>query len=211
MSQLSDLFNYIDDWFRDLHEHQPVDQFSLNDIDKLQDEEMQLDSLAKDLELLLEDGPMICQQEPESEFYHFQIYPSDELALHDPSIVHCCTIEEAPYERERASRNMPIASPNEYSVVMTSQFGSFSDTQNEVEMGQKCDKNNTIRTPMPRDHDYLAPIKQSTKDYSRIPLRRSVDTLAYGINREVPSVLNTAILKRFARYSERIRVLSGQI
>lgn len=187
MSQLISLFGHIDDWFRDL---QPIDQFNLKDIDNIQDEESQLDALAKDLELLLEQDEII-----EPEIYFFEQYPTDELALVDSSIGHCYTIEDT-------HKKCKSASPNDYSIVKISQLESCIDNRE-----QKSDLKKTTITPMPRDHDYLARVKQSNRHCSRSHLKRSI---ASDMSHEVSTVLNTNIMKRFARYSEKLRVLSGQ-
>lgn len=204
MSQLNAVFSHIDDWFKVLHDNQPVTQFNLNGNDaKIRDEETELDALAKDLELLLEDEipPVKCKPEEEPELYFFSNHPTEELALADPSTGWCCTIECEPTR----NINQVGTSYNQYSVVVASHFGGEKVDANQIQYDLK----RKIRTPIPRDHEYLARSDPEPKKYARAPMKRFKGIrFASDIRNEVPSVLNTVIMERFARYSERLKVLS---
>lgn len=227
MTDLPTLFGLIDDWFKDLKVNHPITQFNLNDdlgssstavTTKLDDEETHLDSLAKDLEFLLEgehiegdDLSEVKSQEQET----CTFYPTDELALQlDPSLGQCLTIENGDLKnRSRNTTHQSSDSSNEYSKVMASYLSARFEQEEQIQQRKQCDlknSNSTIQTPMPRDHDYLEQIKpNASKTNTRQPQRRSKYTTATGIKNEVSTVLNTGVIKRFARYSERLRLLSG--
>jgi hypothetical protein len=194
MLQLNSVFGYIDDWFRDLHEKQPIDQFNLKDIDPVQDEETRLDLLAKDLELLLDDdsgetttAKIEHKQETEPEFYNFSHHLTDELALSDPTIGHFCTIETSSTEKEKPARN----------IINKTVFMESSNDDVNSSQTHWMDTSKNVHTPMPRDHDYLA--RTITKESSGLHLRQPKNIK---VVHEVPSVLNFVVMKRFAKFSK---------
>lgn len=154
--KLNYLFNQIDDWFKNINE--PISQFSLDDdreklsqiltttgewfeilakppLTRITVENDHLDSLAKDLERLLEDVPN------ESEYFHFYYNPDESIALLDDSIGRCCEIPLKTIEERSASKkesyHIKVVQNSEYEVPAPRQTSSLS-------------------TPVPQDHDYLA-------------------------------------------------------
>lgn len=210
--ELSSLFNQIDDWFTDISLDKPVDHFCLqedraklaviarttlswfkiltNPLTPQKDdlETSDLDCLAKDLEQLLEGDN---QTQSESEDYYFHTYhPNESEALLDESIGHCC---EIPYKKSKKSAN------NNNSKLRNNHIQVTQSTNCEVfSRGQTSSL--CKPTPTPQDHDYL-----SKPTNTNLVLN---DKVIREVRNKV-SVLNTDALKKFARFSQRFRVLSN--
>lgn len=172
--QLNYLFNQIDDWFKNIDE--PISQFSLDDdreklsqiltttgewfeilakppLTRITVKNEQLDSLAKDLERLLEDLP------GEPEYYYFNYHPNESTALLDDSIGGCCEIPYKTIEKRSANKketHIKVVHNSEYETS-PSQISSHP-------------------TPVPQDHDYLSkPIEPLLDNHKILDLQnRSV-------------------------------------
>lgn len=154
---LDKLFNQIDAWFTEITLNEPISQFVLDEdrsrleliyrtttgwfkalSDPLTNEGIEddnsdcetLDSLAKDLELLLE------KDEDSEYYYHYSYDADDEIALLDDSLGHCCTAMTSVPNRKK-----------EFNVIVQS---NFSDARYE-----RKHEDLSIQTSMPPDHDYL--------------------------------------------------------
>lgn len=155
-----------------------------------------LDSLARDLELLLEsDNELLnskdIDESQNSETYFYSIHLTDELALLDTTIGHSCTIlnsSQFPTNSSKSSRR-----ENEISVVTRGDGMVSYEDQNE----QRKDLKTCI--PMPLDHDYLARPRRISRQLA--PNKK----LAHA---RKDNILNTDALRRFARFSDGFRVLS---
>lgn len=151
------LFNQIDYWFTEITLSKPISQFVLDEdkskldlinrtitgwfktlgnpltYEGIEDDNSDcetLDSLAKDLELLLE------KEEDSDCYYHYLFHSNDETALLDDSIGYCCALETS----------FPIRK-KEFNVIVQ----SISDAKYE-----KKHEDLAIQTSMPLDHDYLS-------------------------------------------------------
>lgn len=178
-------------------------------------ERQNLDLLVKDLELLLEnDGTIVDSEngnlnrdeneEKELEFYMFNLYDNDEHALLDDSIGYCCTVPM----RNISSSLKKSTNNHEFTVVTSSNHLQEDDTspimfkggdfnqEHDVDLKQK------LQTPMPLDHDYLPRIRTRPSALNN-KLIKSVRHKQL----ESTSVLNTEVIKRFARFSSQFRVL----
>lgn len=153
---LDKLFSQIDDWFTEITLSEPISPFALDeDRSKLElihrtttgwfktlDEPLTredieddnsdcetLDSLARDLELLLE------KQEDSECHYDYFYNSNEELALLDDSLGHCCTAMTSQPNRKK-----------EFNVIMQPASDARYERKNE---------DLKIQTPMLPDHDYL--------------------------------------------------------
>lgn len=173
-NELNLLFNQIDDWFTDLG--QPISQFDLSkDRAKLAvitrttnnwfyplknritsdgiHEKTDLDTLAKNLELLLD-----------IDYYFYNLYASDEDAILDKSIGYCCTLKDdssSDLSKQRGLIVMPTAQED-----------------NNQPQDVKSVNNLSVQTPMPLDHDYLPRPRPPPCDLKRSiqNLKKSLDT-----------------------------------
>lgn len=155
-----------------------------------------LDTLVRDLELLIGDGQcdgddktsiVVCN-EPELVFLN--VYTNEEDALLDSSIGACCTINVV---RDHLEQKEDL---DEKKVIFT--YYSDSSSQN-----RSADKDNTskVQTPLPIDHDYVPrPRRVNIKPLSSNKL--FVET------KRTDNILNMDALKRFAKFSDKFRVLS---
>lgn len=169
-------------------------------------EDKTLDSEAKYLEkLVLMDGSIACDVKQENEtvsigddqvFYYFNVHVDDDLALLDPSIGMCCTIPQS-YKRESSSNNskfLPIAGGT--SLLSMKMRQEHPPTRHLTE----DDLNRPVQTLTPLDHDYLyIPRAKPFTNKSILSVRNT---------HQHKSVLNTEVIKRFARFSNNFRLLS---
>lgn len=173
-----------------------------------------LDSLAKNLELLLDTDVELCKdetllikkeamEEMEPEFYFYNYYSEDETGLLDDSLGHCCTISHIKEEASQVDNYQSIVNNHHnYGSVNPSMQ---SQQNNQLSFGYtKKAHDLDVQTSLPLDHDYLA--KPRPK-----PLVLSNKLMQYSKqNRQVKqsSVLITEAIKRFARFSDEFRILS---
>lgn len=182
-------------------------------------EDNHLDLLAKDLEYLLEDDDdtdtrtekVEPDESSEPIFYLFDTYLSDDIALKDDTIGQCCTIESVKNAKggNERSRLCPSSTSNHHrflSVVMPPSSQSGEDSSS-IESRQKEHSDlSKVQTPMARDHEYLA--KPRTKQPLVMSNRLILKQEMANAPKRVSSVLNTAALKRFARFSNEFKILS---
>lgn len=146
MRELKPLFKQVDDWFTDLSLDEPISQFNLSEKptrsrksnikSHVTKDTKSLDSLARDLELLL-------GYEEDLSYYDF--FDSDEISLLDESIGNCCTIP-----------NNSLDVKNEFSVILP-----IKSEQSEWVNENRDRKDLLTTTSMPPDHDYIS--KPQTK------------------------------------------------
>lgn len=204
--ELTSLFNQIDDWFTDVSLDEPISHFCLeedrvklgviarttlswfkiltNPLTPQKDdyESSDLDCLAKDLEQLLEED----NTKPiESEFHYFTYYPDESRALLDESIGHCCEVRS---KSNKFASNNSKARSNHIQVTQgtTCQVSPKKQTSSQS-------------TPTPQDHDYL---------FKPTPTNLALNNQMIQEVRNKVSVLNTDALRKFARFSQRFRILS---
>lgn len=205
-----------------------VDTVDMNE----EDEECHLDELAKNLELLLDD----CEQGNESvDIYYFPFYSNFEHSIFDPSVGHCCTIDQV---------SPPVAgfgydSTQSYEISLThSQLHNNSCSSSSSSSGainsSKSNGNNSItatnqqstnsdlmkaeyqanhqriQSPMPLDHDYLPRPKQKPLLVCNRISSTGLDKylMATCKGQKLASVLNTGAIRRFARFSDKLRLLT---
>lgn len=238
-SDLRFLLDEIDDWFDDFSLVKPISQFELEedvDINKKsvvsknpkkhkhkhkheeEDEDGALDSLAADLEQLLEDGgnlgcvkqeekvkgestETIAEQAPQETFYFHHVSIDDELALLDDTIGNSVTLlHDSPDKINDASTSL-MENKNFSVVVCNLSEGFYCGTKfNQIEL------QNQITTPMPLDHDYFS--KPKTKPLGTHFKFKQIQ--GFREKRRGPSVLNLGALKHFAALSNKFRELSSR-
>lgn len=212
-------------WFRPLSN--PLitdDDFPISDVeaevrDEEEDEETQLDTFAKDLELLLyEDSTQPAQSTcnklvkrneqlaSQQDIYYFPNHSTNEIALTDPGIGHCCTIRTTPaYTNGKPSQAITVLQ-----TTLQSSRNQMSDLKKKDNRFSPRNHHLT-QTPMPLDHDYLARPKQKpflTRNTISQPAITDFHTLIDYQRQKIASPLNTGAMKRFARFSDRLRLLS---
>lgn len=155
--ELNPLFNQIDDWFTDLFLGEPIAQFSLLDKpvknknsntrkktnrksrnDSKNDDTKNaksLDSLARDLELLL-------GYDEDLSYYDF--FNDDEISLLDESIGNCCTVSNVSNFEDKDELSISVTNMDEKPWIR-----------------EHHRNKDLINTATPSDHDYLA--KPQTK------------------------------------------------
>lgn len=159
MKELQPLFKRVDDWFTDLSLSEPISQFNLvdkptgskkgntsNNTKNDTKDTKSLDSLAKDLELLL-------GYDEDLSYHNF--FDDDEINLLDESIGSCCTLSSKPSDVKR-----------EISVT----FPKNSDHQEAWVKRNHQNKDLLITTSMPPDHDYISgptQVKVLSKEFIR--------------------------------------------
>lgn len=172
-------------------------------------EDSHLDTLAKDLELLLEED-LEPRPNVEQEYYFYNFYANDELALLDETIGHYFTIEankKTKHQRCRQNQQLSAFLNNQFrSVVMPDHHSHekavVADRKQQQQNG--CDLKK-IQASMPPDHDYLPrPRPRPLVMSNRMMLRRDARSR---VGKE-SSVLNTGAIKRFARFSDGLKILS---
>lgn len=158
MKDLKPLFNQIDDWFTDLLLSKHIDQFDIldepikskksnttkktnhksnNDIKNNADTKnpKSIDSLAKDLELLLG---------YDEDLSYYNVFNDDEVSLLDESIGNCCTLSDVSSSEDKDELCVSISNKHDKPWIRE----------------HHRSKDLTITTT-PSDHDYLA--KPQTK------------------------------------------------
>lgn len=190
-----------------------------------EEEDTQLDKFAKDLEQLLggnrkdrhgddndvydhasnNDSVMMRNGEQQADIYYFSNYITDELALADPEIGHCCAIETSPRTNGGSTQAMTVLQSS-----LCSGYRASNDLSDDSGQLSKPHSDRHTQTPMPADHDYLARPKQKPLLMcNRISREHQEPSLHLIAKRQrLSSVLNTGAIKRFARFSERLRLLS---
>lgn len=173
------------------------------------DNKNSLDSLTRDLEELLEKGDIDLLSEkveagPET-FMH-EVYSDDDETLLDDTVGHCCTLSK------------PAKLSHYYHPVVINHMDDDScdtriDAARNVEMEEE--NNQRIFTVPPPDHDYIPRLSKSRPLSSNNTLiksqnqRRNRTVIAASMMAPPPScVLNMEALKRFARFSDRIEMLT---
>lgn len=153
-----------------------------------------LDSLARDLELLLEEGETTTDKkcDDSSQISFHPIYLDDELALLDTTIGMSCEIDQRSHDTEAPENSS--SSRKVISVVMASNELSCRKSSDEDQADLK------IVTPTPSDHDYLHKPRRNIKPL--IARKMLVQTARRD------NILNRDAIKRFARFSDKFRVLS---
>lgn len=154
-----------------------------------------LDTLVRDLELLIgheqvHDSDNISNVSDEPEIVFQNVYCNEDEALLDDSIGACCTIRPATGKIEQYDDF------DEKKVI----FRNYSDHLLD-KYPSDLDSNSKIQTPTPLDHDY---IPQPRRDVIK-PL--SSNKLFVETKRR-DNILNLDALKRFAKFSDKFRVLS---
>lgn len=181
-TELRLLFNQVDDWFTDILLDDPISR--LNDID----DDENLDLLAKDLELLLED-----EEHVEPEFYFYNSHNDDNIALLDDTIGYTCTLD-----RNGVKSASSLKLKKEFTTVVMQVSDDY-----RYKCNNEQNEDLKILTPTPQDHDYLS--KPATR-----PLLLSNKQLIHSLRnkRKNTSVLNNEALKRFAPFSDKFKELS---
>lgn len=176
-------------------------------------EESHLDSLVQDLEQLLDE-----RVEEELKYVLHQIYPSDHIALRcDSTIGHCLTISMQPtdYAQQLQSKKRTSRAPNQQSyttVTMATRARTSATRLNRLNTTP------AVPTPAPtKDHDYIV-VPQSLgpqmtpavtiRDKLQQSIMSKADRRAIRAKRNTLAVLNTGAIKRFARFSDKFRILS---
>lgn len=154
-----------------------------------------LDTLARDLERLLEDNAADeVEHKDEQEIFFHSIHSNDEDALRDSTIGYSCSFDENCRITDGvANENLTSRRDNEekFLVVMRS-----LDTNNDRE---ESVGNLRVLTPMPTDHEYI------TRPRRNFKLLTSNEKLLEPSRQE--RALNMDTLKKFARFSDKFRVL----
>lgn len=218
---LEALFEQVDGWFADLSQHEPISHYArvrkktsaaTKPNSNSTNRKPTLNSLAKDLELLLEESdieetPLTTKSGPE--IFQFNICNNDELALLDDSIGSCyVTYGEIKDEDAMDWTSVSDGGGKEYSVHVNSQDDTgLSDNQDRdsktFSINSNCENNDLkVQTCMPQDHDYLPKprAKFSNIDSQYLSSIRSKHTNI--------SVLHSGVIKRFARFNSKFRDLS---
>lgn len=224
------LFEQVDGWFADFTAHEPISHYARVRKKKAtpaaksgvgNHRKQTLDSLAKDLELLLEEPDVedTIEEKSEPNIFHFNICNNDELALLDDSIG-SCHVTYGEIKDEDAMNWTKIdgcdGGGKVYSVCVQSQDDNSSNTRsydNQPNSINSSSSNNNIsnnrenndlkvHTQMPIDHDYLPKPRAKSMNldnqYLSIIRSKQMDI----------SVLHTGVIKRFARFSSKFRELS---
>lgn len=200
--ELDRLFSQVDKWFEILNNPIAGDEDTGDETNSCADdsESQLLDSLAKDLELLLEDDEDTVKtrskSETETNVYFFESYACNERALLDDTIGLYLTVLD--HEVDNASSSSK-GKNREITVTLGHVPSGYKQHQ-----GNKCNEDDLSEAPTstPIDHDYLPkprarPLVVSNKLIQRV---RS--------NKNQSSILSTEALKRFAKFSNEFRVLS---
>lgn len=199
----------IDDLIlRDEDKHEPSKQRSSCKVvrrrkQKYKEEEIEdFDSLAKDLEQLLETQNHVNQ---ETCFYPF--YPSDESALQlDDTIGSCEMIASLSTEKQQIG-SLQKNSQNSYSpytkVTMSTQSHTRAVTTAKITTA--C-----FTKPPTQDHDYIVqpsrPTCGSLSTGSKA-IKRQV-LAAIGGRKRIPTVLNTFAMSEYVRFSDKIKTFA---
>ena len=200
------------------------------DINSEDDEECHLDELAKNLELLLDD----CEQASETvDIYYFPFYSNFEHSILDPGVGHCCTINELsppPALNLVTNNGFDYESIKSYELSLThSQLHNSSSSNNDSsnndgsirennQQSTNCDlikrehqsDQQQIQSPMPLDHEYLPRPKQKPLLLCNRISSTGLDKylMATCKRQKLASALNTGAIKRFARFSDKLRLLT---
>lgn len=241
--KFDELFQTTDEWFKILAEP-PITNDNLHTSDNDDSEEIEacarraeieedikLDTLAKDLDQLLDDdspdhdtavkattnrkkrprskrkGPIEKKEDARPavpEIFYFSIHDTDEHALADPEIGQCYTIETSPGM---------ASSLGQVTVSQSSLRSSYQSSINSRSNGtQSSVADHRCQTPMPADHDYLARPRQKPLNTCNWMHRQNDEPSLYLMasrkDQKLASVLNTVAIRRFARFSDRMRLLS---
>lgn len=221
--ELDTLFEQVDGWFADFTAHEPISHYArvrkktcAAKKSGSTNRKPTLDSLAKDLEFLLEQSdaeeasPQTTKTHDNLGVFHFNICNDDELALLDDSIGSCCvTYGEIKDEDAMNWTSVDISGGREYSVVMRTldspkSFNNLHEDSNRNPSNKHENNDLKVQAQMPPDHDYLPKPRAKSLELDNQYLS-SVRSKQMNI-----SVLNTGVIKRFARFSPKFRELSSR-
>lgn len=180
-----------------------------------------LDSLAKDLELLLESDDNeneVVQVKEELESYPYKFYADDHIALLDETIGNCCTLNSSinhPTQLRQETKDHALVSHHHRLRTIAGHSQSQHDPMLGTKPSTKCmnysTNNITMKNSIPRDHDYTS-MKLRTKPLvSKNDLARKTEYSLRKNSRETASVLNIGALSRFAKFSDKFRLLAKHV